>query len=149
MGIMGSCGRIYLEQALLLIAGSYPNLTVRVHGYHVLLDVREDVLLTFSSLQALMNHSHLPLVHVNQQHLLWDNVFKNKGIFFKGNLKYGVVSHLLPHFSTEEVGHYRAHIILIKLLIIQIDQCPITFYSSLFQLTMVLVFLASENVCRW
>lgn len=55
---------------------------MRVPRCNVLLDVGEDVLLTFISLKALMNRSHLPLVHVNQQHVLWENVFKNTGNFF-------------------------------------------------------------------
>lgn len=66
----------------LLIAGSYPNLTVRVPRYNVLLDVGEDVLLTFISLKALMNGSHLSLTQVNQQHVVWENVFKHIGNFF-------------------------------------------------------------------
>lgn len=116
----------------MLIAGSYPNLTVRVHCYHVLLGVREDVLLTFSSLKAFMNHI-CPLSMSASSTFCGTMCLKTKGILLKGNLKYGVVSHLLPHFCTEEVGHYRAHVIFIKLLIIQIDQCPTTSYSSLLQ----------------
>lgn len=81
MGIMGSCGRIYLEQALSANSWliSQPNCESSLLQCPV---GCEDVLLTFSSLKALMNHSHLPLAHGNQQHLLWDNVFKSKGHFF-------------------------------------------------------------------
>lgn len=123
---------------------------MRVPRCNVLLDVGEDVLLTFISLKALMNRSHLPLVHVNQQHVLWENVFKNTGnFFFKGGLKRGVVSHLLPQFCTEEVGHYRACVIFIKLLIIQADQPPSLFIHPFSKWKMVAVSLASKNICRW